>query len=60
MPAMALITGASGDIGESITMRLGEAGYDLILVSRTLEKLQKNRRQVTGQISTTSSSGENL
>ncbi|OQW91897.1 MAG: ketoacyl reductase [Thiotrichaceae bacterium IS1] len=41
MAAMALITGASGDIGESITMRLGEAGYDLILVSRTLEKLQK-------------------
>lgn len=36
-----LITGASGFIGETLIKQLKEAGYKLILVSRSPEKLQK-------------------
>lgn len=46
MAQTALITGATGDIGQSISLRLAAAGYDLILVSRTLEKLQKTANEI--------------
>lgn len=36
---IALITGATGDIGKAITTRLCEVGYQPIIVSRTLEDL---------------------
>ncbi|MEK8019679.1 MAG: SDR family NAD(P)-dependent oxidoreductase [Candidatus Parabeggiatoa sp.] len=41
MTKTALITGASGDIGQAIATRLCEENYDLILVSRTQEKLEQ-------------------
>src|SRR3954463_2862031 len=36
-----LVTGASSGIGKELAMRLGEAGAEVILVSRTREKLEE-------------------
>lgn len=38
----ALITGASSGIGKDITKYLSEKGYDLVLVSRNMDKLNKD------------------
>lgn len=43
----ALITGASSGIGRAIALTFAQAGIDLILVSRSLEKLQAVRHEVT-------------
>lgn len=43
----ALITGASSGIGRAIALAFAHAGIDLILVSRSLEKLQAVRHEVT-------------
>jgi short-subunit dehydrogenase len=43
----ALITGASSGIGRAIALAFAQAGIDLILVSRSLEKLQAVRHEVT-------------
>ncbi len=43
----ALITGASSGIGRAIALAFAHAGIDLILVSRSLEKLQAIRHEVT-------------
>lgn len=43
----ALITGASSGIGRAIALAFANAGIDLILVSRSLEKLQAVRHEVT-------------
>lgn len=43
----ALITGASSGIGRAIALTFAKAGIDLILVSRSLEKLQAVRHEVT-------------
>ncbi len=42
----ALITGASSGIGRAIALAFAQAGIDLILVSRSLEKLQAVRHEV--------------
>lgn len=40
----ALVTGASGGIGRDIALILSRMGYDLILVSRSAEKLERVKR----------------
>ena len=42
----ALVTGASSGIGRDIAKELSERGYDLILVSRDLDKLNKIKEQL--------------
>jgi short-subunit dehydrogenase len=44
----ALITGASSGIGKAIALAFAQAGIDLILISRSLEKLQAVRQEVVG------------
>ena len=41
-----LITGASSGIGEETALKIGEAGGEVILVSRTREKLEEVAKQV--------------
>jgi hypothetical protein len=43
MKELILITGASSGIGENMAMQLAEKKYDLILVARSLNKLEKLR-----------------
>lgn len=42
----ALITGASSGIGRDIAIELSKMGYELILVSRELEKLEKIKKEL--------------
>lgn len=42
----ALVTGASGGIGLALTLELAADGYDLVLVARSKQKLEKIRRQL--------------
>ena len=42
----ALITGASSGIGKEIARYLAELGYDLILVSRSTDKLNKLKEEL--------------
>lgn len=44
---IALITGASGGIGRAIALSFAQAGIELILVSRSIEKLQAVQQEVT-------------
>ncbi len=46
---VALITGASSGIGFAIAAMLAEEGYDLTVVSRTPEKLERAAAQLAGQ-----------
>jgi NAD(P)-dependent dehydrogenase (short-subunit alcohol dehydrogenase family) len=41
-----LVTGASSGIGQEVALKIGEAGGEVILVSRTREKLEEVARQV--------------
>ncbi len=45
---IALITGGSSGIGLSIAKRLHQLGYDIILVARDIEKLQKAQNEIGG------------
>ena len=42
----ALVTGAGSGIGRDIAKYLGELGYDLILVSRDVNKLKETKKQI--------------
>ncbi len=44
---IALITGASGGIGRAIALSFAQAGIELILVSRSIEKLQAVQQEIT-------------
>ena len=43
----ALITGASSGIGKEIARYLAELGYELILVSRSTDKLNKLKEELS-------------
>jgi hypothetical protein len=43
----ALITGASGGIGEALTQRFARGGFDVVLVARTEAKLQALGKELT-------------
>jgi NADP-dependent 3-hydroxy acid dehydrogenase YdfG len=44
---IALITGASGGIGRAVALSFAQAGIELLLVSRSIEKLQAVQQEVT-------------
>lgn len=46
-----LITGASGGIGEALTTKLAERKYNLLLVARNAEKLEKQCNQLAEKFS---------
>src|SRR5476651_804338 len=48
-PGTALITGASTGIGAVYADRLAKRGYDLILVARSLDKLNQVARQIQSE-----------
>ncbi|KAM5171238.1 very-long-chain 3-oxoacyl-CoA reductase-B-like [Mantella aurantiaca] len=45
----AVITGATDGIGKAYALELARRGFDVILISRTLEKLQKVSREIESQ-----------
>jgi len=51
---VAIITGASSDIGEGIVKRFAEEGAKIILIARNLEGLEKTRKAVGNEESTAS------
>jgi NAD(P)-dependent dehydrogenase (short-subunit alcohol dehydrogenase family) len=53
---VALITGGGGTIGEAIASKLVGHGASVILVGRTLERLQQARQNVLSQVATQSQS----
>ena len=46
MAKYALITGASSGIGRATAFALGKKGYDLVIASRSLEKLEAVKKEV--------------
>ncbi len=48
----ALVTGAAEGIGRAVTLRLAEAGAELVLVDREREGLERLRRELGGQVET--------
>jgi uncharacterized protein len=44
----ALVTGASGGLGREFALQLAEAGWRLILVGRSAEKLEETKRSMKG------------
>jgi 3-oxoacyl-[acyl-carrier protein] reductase len=51
---VAIVTGASSDIGKSITKRFVEEGAKVIMIARDLEKLEKARNEIGIKESTAS------
>ena len=46
----ALVTGASSGIGRDIAIYLGELGYDLILVSRDVNRLKETASMIKTEV----------
>ncbi len=53
---VAIVTGASSDIGKGIVKRFVEEGAKVILIARNLEELEKTRKEVGSEDSTVSMS----
>jgi len=51
---VAIITGASSDIGKSIAKRFAEEGAKVILIARNLEQLETTRKEIGNEESTVS------
>ncbi|NND86535.1 MAG: SDR family oxidoreductase [Nitrosopumilus sp.] len=51
---VAIVTGASSDIGKGIVKRFVEEGAKVVLIARNLEKLEKTRKEVGNEESTVS------
>ena len=51
---VAIVTGASSDIGKGIVKRFAEEGAKVVLVARNLEGLEKTRKEVGNEDSTAS------
>ncbi len=51
---IAIVTGASSDIGESIVTRFVEEGAKVVLLGRNLDSLEKTRKKVSNQDRTVS------
>ncbi len=43
---VAIVTGASSDIGNGVVKRFAEEGAKVVLVARNLEELEKTRKEV--------------
>ena len=46
----AIVTGASSGIGRDMAIYLGELGYDLILVSRDINKLKETASKIKTEV----------
>lgn len=55
MAAKAIVTGASGGIGLELAKLLARAGYDLVLVARSAEKLEREAAALRAQFGITAS-----
>ena len=51
---VAIVTGASSDIGKGISKRFAEEGAKVILVARNLEQLEATRKEIGHEESTAS------
>ena len=51
---VAIVTGASSDIGKGIAKRFAEEGAKVILVARNLEQLEATRKEIGNEESTAS------
>ncbi|MEK0338131.1 MAG: SDR family NAD(P)-dependent oxidoreductase, partial [Nitrosopumilus sp.] len=51
---VAIVTGASSDIGKGISKRFAEEGAKVILVARNLERLEKTRKEIGNEEATAS------
>ena len=46
----AVVTGATSGIGKSVAIRFGELGFNVVLISRTEEKLKETREEILAQL----------
>jgi 3-oxoacyl-[acyl-carrier protein] reductase len=51
---VAIVTGASSDIGKGVAKRFAEEGAKVILIARNLERLEKARKEIGNEKSTAS------